>query len=44
MPAAAEKSKYKNLKVLSPDISREQLGERMLENLRGLTTTGQDSC
>ncbi len=29
-------TRYKNLKVLSPDISRDQLSAIMLENLRGL--------
>lgn len=32
----AEEPRYKNLKVLPPDISRERLGDVMLDNLRGL--------
>jgi tetratricopeptide (TPR) repeat protein len=31
-----EERQYKNLKVLPPDISRDELSDRMLQNLRGL--------
>ena len=36
LPAAAEETRYKNLKVLPADISRSELSEIMLGNLRGL--------
>ena len=36
LPATAEEKKYENLQVLPPDISREDLGTVMLDNLRGL--------
>lgn len=32
----AEETHYKNLQVLPPDISRDELGDVMLDNLRGL--------
>jgi hypothetical protein len=35
-PATAQESKHKNLQVLPTDISEQELGNLMLENLRGL--------
>ncbi|MEE8523045.1 MAG: c-type cytochrome [Thermoanaerobaculia bacterium] len=35
-PAQEAKQRYKNLKVLPADISRDELGSLMLQNLRGL--------